>query len=283
MPQGISLHIGLNSVDPSHYLDAQGKPWDGRLNACEFDANDMDALAKRQGFATRTKLLTQAATADAVIAAIRQAATKLASGDLFLITYSGHGGQVPDTNHDEDALPTGGQEERMDETWVLYDRQLVDDELYALWSEFRSGVRIVVLSDCCHSGTVSRGIGAGAAPKRGRRTRCLPPAVALRTFRAHREMYTEIQAEVPSVESTPLRATVLLISGCQDNQLSLDGERNGLFTETLKATWKNGRFSGTYRLLRDTIASAMPPEQTPNYFVVGADHPSFEAESPFTI
>lgn len=283
MPKGISLHIGLNSVDPSHYLDAQGKPWDGRLNACEYDANDMEALAKRQGFATRTKLLTDAATADAVIAAIRQAATKLAKGDLFLLTYSGHGGQVPDTNHDEEALPTGGQDERMDETWVLYDRQLVDDELYALWSEFRPGVRIVVLSDCCHSGTVVRGTGAGAAPKRGRRTRCLPPAVALRTFRAHREMYTEIQAEVPSVESTPLRATVLLISGCQDNQLSLDGDRNGLFTETLKAVWKNGRFSGTYQLLRDTIAATMPPEQTPNYFVVGEDHPSFEAEAPFTI
>ena len=47
MAQGISLHIGLNSVDPGHY---QG--WDGKLNACEFDAKDMTKigiLSKFQG------------------------------------------------------------------------------------------------------------------------------------------------------------------------------------------------------------------------------------------
>lgn len=42
MAKGISLHIGLNSVDPVHY---QG--WDGKLAACEFDAKDMVALARR--------------------------------------------------------------------------------------------------------------------------------------------------------------------------------------------------------------------------------------------
>ena len=42
-----------------------------------------------------------------------------------------------------------------DETWCIYsDRQLVDDELYSLWAQFAAGVRIFVLSDSCHSGTV---------------------------------------------------------------------------------------------------------------------------------
>ena len=36
MAKGISIHIGLNHVDPKHY---QG--WDGALNACIADANDM--------------------------------------------------------------------------------------------------------------------------------------------------------------------------------------------------------------------------------------------------
>jgi len=40
MPKGISLHIGLNAVDPKHY---QG--WDGVLQACELDAKDMAAIA----------------------------------------------------------------------------------------------------------------------------------------------------------------------------------------------------------------------------------------------
>ena len=45
MPKGISIHIGLNSVDPAHY-----EGWDGALAACEADAKDMYALAKKQGF-----------------------------------------------------------------------------------------------------------------------------------------------------------------------------------------------------------------------------------------
>src|SRR3954451_11741336 len=110
--KGISLHIGLNSVDPRHY---QG--WDGQLQACEFDAEDMSKLADGQGFKATT-LMTKAATAQAVTAAIAEAATQLDDRDTFLLTYSGHGGQVPDTNGDEP--------DRMDETWVLHDRQLVD-------------------------------------------------------------------------------------------------------------------------------------------------------------
>ena len=31
----------------------------------------------------------------------------------------------------------------LDETWVLYDRKLVDDELYAMWWRFRPGLRVV--------------------------------------------------------------------------------------------------------------------------------------------
>ena len=44
MPTGASLHIGLNAVDPQQYSG-----WDGQLTACEFDANDMQALAKTPG------------------------------------------------------------------------------------------------------------------------------------------------------------------------------------------------------------------------------------------
>jgi hypothetical protein len=76
---------------------------------------------------------------------------------------------------------------------------------------------------------------------------------------------------------------VLLISGCQDNQYSLDGSRNGLFTETLKKVWSNGKFKYGYRRFRDTIVSKMPPTQTPNYYVVGAANATFESQKPFTV
>jgi len=283
MPKGISLHIGLNKVNPAHYQDGDGRPWDGALQACEADARDMDALAKKRGFTTRRRLLTSEATAEAVIAAIREAAAKLANGDLFLLTYSGHGGQVPDLNHDEGRLPSG-KKDRMDETWVLYDRQLIDDELYTLWATFKAGVRISVLSDSCHSGTVVRDLPPnlmGLPP--GTRFRRMPVRVAERTFAAHRKLYTDLQKANPTAEKSVVKASVLLISGCQDNQYSLDGDRNGLFTATLKRVWRNGTFKGTYRAFRDQIVSLMPDTQTPNYYVVGKPNPAFEAQRPFAI
>src|SRR5262249_10563136 len=45
-------------------------------------------------------------------------------------------------------------------------------------------------------------------------------------------------------ERAIIQASVLLISGCQDNQLSMDGARNGLFTEKLKQVWNSGAFTG---------------------------------------
>src|SRR5215212_1220303 len=139
MPKGLSVHIGLNRVDPQHYGG-----WDGTLAGCVYDANDMAALAKERRFETTT-LLDEQATAARVVEAIGNAAHQLRAGDIFLLTYSGHGGQVRDTNGDED--------DGKDETWCLYDRQLVDDELYALWGRFEPGTRILMISDSCHSGS----------------------------------------------------------------------------------------------------------------------------------
>ena len=72
----------------------------------------------------------------------------LVSGDILLLTYSGHGGQIPDV--------TGEETDKLDETWCLYDGQLIDDEMYLELSRFAAGVRVLVFSDSCHSGTVVR-------------------------------------------------------------------------------------------------------------------------------
>lgn len=273
MSKGISIHIGLNRVDPAQY-----EGWDGQLAACEFDAKDMLGIAKARGF-TPHLFLTSSATANGVTNVLTQAAAELASGDMLLLTYSGHGGQVPDTNHDE--------ADRQDETWVLHDRELIDDELYALWGRFKSGVRILVFSDSCHSGTVSREmpvfLRANAGEDPPKRPRLMPPDVALRTYKRHKKLYDGIQAALPGSEKTRLKATVLLISGCQDNQTSSDGDRNGLFTEKLRKVWAGGRFKGGYRNFRDKISALMPRDQTPNYYFVGATNTAFEQQTPFTL
>jgi len=270
MPKGISIHIGLNHVDPNQY-----EGWDGELGACVADARDMQALAKKARFRGNTLLLNEDATAAAVTAALAGAAKQLGKGDMLFLTYSGHGGQVRDTNGDE--KDEGG----MDETWVLFDRQLVDDELYDLWGKFKAGVRILVLSDSCHSGTVTRDVPAFISG--GARRRAMPRRIGEKVEKAHSGLYRSIQKAHPGSEKTKVRASILLISGCMDNQYSMDGERNGAFTGMLKKVWGGGRFSGTYRKFRDTIRSSMPDTQTPNYYVVGAPHPRFEAQKPFSI
>ena len=268
-PIGISLHVGLNKVNPTHY-----NGWDGSLNACEADAHDMQAIAKAAGFTT-TQRLTTAAKAATIIKDIQAAAAKLRSGDIFLLTYSGHGGQMPDTNGDEP--------DHQDETWVLYDRQLVDDEIYALFGTFAQGVRIFVLSDSCHSGTVTRAMPKTRAT--GPKPRLMPPAIAAQTYAKHRGFYDKVQAAQPtridSIKAT--LASVILISGCQDNQTSLDGAKNGLFTSKLLAAWKGGQFTGNYQQFRNQIAASMPASQTPNYFVAGASNAAFAAQKPFTV
>jgi hypothetical protein len=276
MTKGISLHIGLNSLNPKHYNN-----WSGDLTACEADAKDMAALAKKQKFAS-TILLTQKASSAAVISAISSAGKKLKPGDIFFLSYSGHGGQVPDTNGDE-------VEDDMDETWALYDRQLIDDELYALWGAFQSGVRIIMLSDSCHSGSVARLIpmyagfpnAVDVAPPPGYRG--IPTDVARRTYQANKDQYQAIQTSHPAGEKVAIGASVLLISGCQDHQLSSDGLMNGLFTATLKEVWKNGAFGGGYTPFYKAILRKMPPYQTPNLFKVGMPNMDFERQKPFTI
>ena len=283
MASGISLHLGLNKVDPAHYAG-----WDGALTACESDANAMEALAQSRGF-TSTKLLNEQATASAIKDGITSAAGQLEAGDIFFVTYSGHGGQVPDLN-DED------EKDGSDETWLAYDRQVIDDELFELWTKFKPGTRILVLSDSCHSGSVNKSITNGVAvpdpvataeeaDKQEPRFRAMPRDKMIQTYGQHLALYDSLQGEVPSSSESAekLAARVLLISGCQDDQLSRDGFLNGAFTARLLKVWDNGAWAGGYAPFHEAIRSGMPDDQQPNYNPVGADDPAFEQQNPFTI
>jgi hypothetical protein len=285
MAKGMALTIGVNRVDPRHYAG-----WSGPLNACEADAADMAAIARTGKFKVQS-LLTRRATRTAVLGGLARAARALKAGDLFLLTYSGHGGQVPDRNSDEP--------DAQDETWCLYDGELIDDEIYKALGRFARGVRVLVFSDSCHSGTVIKaafyaaraaegGAGLPAAATSGPqgslpRYRNMPREIALRTYRAHKAMYDKLQDAVKGDPEEGVRASAILISGCQDNQLSLDGDFNGLFTANLLRVWKEGQFKGTYRSFHAAINRNMPPDQTPKFFTIGAPSRAFERQRPFTI
>lgn len=288
--RGVSLHVGLNAVSAAAYGG-----WDGPLAACEFDANDMAAIARSRSMKS-TVLLTKKATRSNVLAGMRAAAKALKKGDLFFLTYSGHGGQVPDV--------TGEEPDKQDETWCLYDGQLIDDELYFELGRFAAGVRILVLSDSCHSGTVTRERPPPPATAH-QRPKLMPRAVAMRTYREHQAFYDKLQLDLAKAAGgaqvdpdtalgnvaasgrltaivKKFNPAVVLISGCQDNQTSMDGDHNGAFTEQLLRVWSNGKFTGNYGGFHARIKAALPETQSPNLFALG-DAGVFLAQTPFTV
>lgn len=289
--KGLSLHIGVNVVNPAHYAG-----WDGPLNACEFDAKDMAALAKGRGMKP-TQLLTKQATRAKVLAGLRDAAKALKKGDFFLLTFSGHGGQVPDIDGEED--------DGRDETWCLYDGQLFDDEIYLELSKFAAGVRVLMLSDSCHSGTVAKMGPPSAFTAAGPKPRWMPTAIANRVYEQNQRFYDRLQRDLAkatggksvdpdaalanvgtsgrvSAIAKAMKASVILISGCQDNQSSYDGEHNGAFTEALLAVWDGGKFKGHYRQLHLKTRQRLPAIQSPNLFTLGPVA-SFLKQQPFAL
>lgn len=275
-PKGYALCVGLNEVDSAHY-----DGWKGQLMACEADAIDMTALLKREGFRVTT-LLTQRGTRTSVIGALKGLAEVARAGDLVVYTYSGHGGQLPDSSGDE----TDG----IDETQCLFDGQMSDDELSRVLATFRTGVRVLVISDSCHSGTVTRLVpgyhvllpkGATVIPPQipEDRVKCMPRDVAIDTYRMHK---VEYDARASTEPLPVIRASVLSVSGCQDNQYSMDGLANGAFTAALLRAWNVGKFTGDYRAFHRAIQRQLPATQSPNLDTTNTKG-AFLSECPFTI
>ncbi|MFC6463342.1 caspase family protein [Paracoccus aerius] len=290
-----SLHLGLNFVNPAAYSG-----WDGALRACVNDAQAMAGLAQAQGFDAQT-LIDREATHDAVVAAVKAAATELREGDMFLWSVSCHGMQVRDYNRDE----TDDGDQPMDEALALWDMPLVDDNIYRLWSSFAPGVRILMIPDTCHSGTMTRRsflspeevealIRPRSAPKiilEPVQFRFMPDQVQARVlaendarYRDHAREYHDF-GEAATLRSSipPVTASVVSISACQDNQLAQDGTQYGAFTGALLKVWGNGRFQGTYSEFHRQISETMAnPDQLPKLYETGAKDLAFLVQRPFS-
>lgn len=253
--KGYHLGVGLNRVDPNHYAG-----WDGPLNACEADAIAMSKLLLKLGYESRV-VTTRSATRDKVRGHVLDIAAHAQPGDIFIWSNSSHGGQLPDLNGDE--------ADGVDETMCLFDGELTDDEVFDLLCQFQAGVRILMFSDSCHSGTVSR-LAFGEEknmPKPVWAPRAMPVELAGRVYLENQAAYDAILGNPQIANSIDrLKASVMLISGCADSQLSYDGPFNGLFTSKLLKVWNGGKFCGTYKDFHKAIVRQMPPDQTPQLY-----------------
>jgi len=183
--------IGINNY-PGIFNDLKG---------CVNDAKDWSALLQGLGFETTLVLDAQATRAN-VKSALQGLIEATNAGDVAVFTYSGHGTQVSDKN--------GEEGDPYDEAVYLYDGTVIDDDLRAILNGIHPQATLVIISDSCFSGSVTRLAPEPALP------RFIPPTVSTASKMARRSFLVP-ESGMPEI----------LISGCSDSEYSYDAEFNG--------------------------------------------------------
>ena len=154
------------------------------------------------------QLLNSDATRANIVKGLENLLAGAQAGDVLVFTNASHGTYLADTD---------GDEHKFDEAICPYDSDsnlLVDDDLRKLFLNLPKDVRLTVISDSCHSGSVTR-----VTVNEYRRNRQLSPRVLgnpelssqqLRELRGKKEKFTESGMNE------------ILLSGCKSNQTSAD-------------------------------------------------------------
>ena len=263
-----ALCIGINNY-PGTNMDLQG---------CVNDANDWAEVLQARGYAV-SMLLDAQATKAAMVQALTGVIGGAASGDSLVITFSGHGTYQPDSDGDE--------VDGLDEALCPYDLQtggaaLIDDEIRVIFAARKAGVRLLLISDSCHSGTVTR-----AAPSEPEADAPRPRFMPMGNWLPQDQLpRTRSGNLVASLAATPKQVSAfssvllkqqgdLLLSGCKEgpNNFSYDakigGRFNGAFTyyalKTLKALPATASYADWNQAISAYLPSASYP-QSPQIF-----------------
>jgi hypothetical protein len=179
--------VGINNY-PGTSNDLQG---------CVNDANDWSALLIGFGFETSLMLDSQA-TRQNIKTALNGLIASASEGDVIVFTYSGHGTQVIDVSGDEGNV--------YDEAIYVYDGTILDDDLRTIINNIGPKVTLIVISDSCFSGSVTRFVPENAKP------RFMPIENISSYGTVHlRQRFLLPEADMPEI----------LISGCGDSEIFL--------------------------------------------------------------
>ena len=133
--------VGINNY-PGTNMDLAG---------CVNDAIDWRDLLRGRGCHVDV-LLDREATRARIVEALGTAIREASGDDHVVFTFSGHGSWLPDDDRDE----PDARDEMMCPHDVMKDEFLLDDDLHDLFCAKAAGVRIYVIADSCHSGSVTR-------------------------------------------------------------------------------------------------------------------------------
>jgi hypothetical protein len=222
------------------------------LRGCVNDVKNMKSvLTSQYGFkASDIGVLTDlAASKKAIQSAIATLVKGARSGDVVLVHFSGHGSNVPDEDGDE----ADHRDEILCPTDLDWKDPLLDDWLRKTFDSVREGVNLTVITDCCHSGSITRAVTPPDAPMM---ERYLPSPWDLAAVESGRSLRgkasdklhrsTRAARRRSDIVAVP-KMTEILISGCRADQTSADA-------------WIKGSFNGalTYYLVQTLIQSGGP-------------------------
>ncbi len=140
--------VGIN--DYTHL-----RPLCGAVN----DADDIAAALEARGVDQLVKLTDHEASKQAILSTLRETIDGAEPGDTVFFSYAGHGDRIFAAHPDE-------EEDGLDEFLALSDYNpgnlgtletaaIIDNEFDALFGR-RDDIKIVFVSDSCHSGTIDR-------------------------------------------------------------------------------------------------------------------------------
>jgi len=269
-----AISIGVTYTDYDHYGESLTP-----LPSCTTDAKYIHEFGKIFNYDYSTLLLNNQATVANVKNEIIHCSEIAKPGDLVFIFYSGHGSFLVDTNLDE---PTG-----MDQTWCLYDRQIIDDEFRHLWKKFDKGVNILLILDSCHSGTAFKSVKNQALNTfeldYTRMVKSISDNNTNAIFQNNKDLYKPIMNQ-PFVQEHEVKCSVLGISACQDDEEALAGPYLSLFTRLLITTLstESHKINNYNDLVQLITAKSQNLEQiTPNMSDFGRSSDFFSSNKPF--
>ncbi|OMB86957.1 caspase family protein [Mycolicibacterium conceptionense] len=211
----------------------------------EFDPDDISLITDFK------------ATKEAIETAVTGLVRGARRGDVLLLHYSGHGSNVPDDDRDE----SDERDEILCPTDLDWNDPLRDDWLRSVFDGLADGVSLTVITDSCHSGTVTRALEPPDAPVI---ERYLPSpwdlaaaesgrglAGPTRGTRRHKPAADVVHVDIPEV----------LISGCRADQTSADaaiaGGFAGALTYNLVEAVTESRTPLSYRELHDQTCAKL--------------------------
>ena len=185
----------------------------GKCEGAKKDCTNMKSTLKKYA-KTQVSLVDKQATVSAVCAALKAGVQT----PLCIFYFSGHGGSVPTSQAAQDATEV----DKNDEFICLYDNGLLDNSIWNIVSQAKG--RVVLIFDCCHSGTMYR-----------------TPIT-----------FSKARRKLGATSKISANVQILCWSGCPDDSYSYGNSAGGKFTNVLRSKYSQSK---TYNKVWNQIES----------------------------